>query len=160
MNFAKVRQRPIPLPSSQKRGLRTQFGALCYRVQKGNIQVLLITSRGSKRWIVPKGWPMDGATPAKTAEREAFEEAGVEGKVTGNCIGIYSYTKDMGADEDLHCMVALFPIKVQKLHAVFPEYKERRRRWFSLKKAAKALGEPELSQIVKSFNPKIGPGRI
>ncbi|MFC6583776.1 NUDIX hydrolase [Sulfitobacter aestuariivivens] len=54
--------------------MRTQFAALCYRVKKGKVQVLLVTSRGTKRWIVPKGWPMDGKTPAQSAALEAWEE--------------------------------------------------------------------------------------
>ena len=90
MSSVKIKQKPIRLPAAQKRELRTQFGALCYRVQKDKVQVLLITSRRRKRWIVPKGWPIDGSTPSSAALQEAFEEAGVEGKVTGNCLGIYS----------------------------------------------------------------------
>jgi 8-oxo-dGTP pyrophosphatase MutT (NUDIX family) len=153
MKSVKLIQEPINLPASQKRELRTQFGALCYRVQKDKVQVLLVTSRGSKRWISPKGWPIDGATPAETAQREAFEEAGAEGKVAGNCLGIYSYTKLMEDEDDLPCVVALFAIKVKKLHRSYPEKDQRERRWFSLKKAALVVDEPELSQIVKNFNP-------
>ena len=77
--------KPKPLPLSidpiQKRMARAQFGALCYRVEKGMVQILLVTSRGTKRWIVPKGWPEDGLTPAEAAAKEAGEEAGVTGKV-------------------------------------------------------------------------------
>ena len=154
MSTAKVKQQPIRLPMSRKRDLRTQFGALCYRIQKDKVQVLLVTSRGRKRWIIPKGWPIDGATPAKAAAREAFEEAGAEGKITGNCLGIYSYHKAMDAIDDLPCVVALFPLRVKRLHAIFPEYKQRKRRWFSLKKAAAVLEEPELRQMVKAFDPR------
>ena len=65
MNVSKVKMRPIRLAPAQKRDVRSQFGALCYRVVDGQVQVLLITSRGTGRWILPKGWPVDGATPAE-----------------------------------------------------------------------------------------------
>jgi len=148
-----LKQRAIRLPPSQKRELRTQFGALCYRIRKDKVQVLLVTSRGRKRWIIPKGWPMDNATPAETAQREAFEEAGVEGKISGNCLGLYSYVKVMEDTDDLPCIVAVYPLKIKRVRTEYPENDQRKRRWFTLKKAAVALDEPELSQMVKLFDP-------
>ena len=67
MSIGKTKMRPLPIAASQKRDVRTQFGALCYRVHKDNVQVLLVTSRGTGRWILPKGWPMGGATPSDAA---------------------------------------------------------------------------------------------
>ncbi|MBV1867745.1 MAG: NUDIX hydrolase [Marinosulfonomonas sp.] len=153
MSLPKVKQRPIKLPSAQKRELRTQFGALCYRIRKDKTQVLLVTSRGSKRWIVPKGWPMDDTTPAKAAAQEAFEEAGVEGRSSSVCLGIYSYTKGMPG-QDLPCVVEVFPVKVKRLASIYPEMKQRQRKWFSLKKAAALVDDLELSQIIKGFDPR------
>ncbi|MEN9850080.1 MAG: hypothetical protein RL128_243, partial [Pseudomonadota bacterium] len=60
---------------------RTQYGALCWRMHRGKVEVLLITSRDTGRWVIPKGWPIDGLAPAQTAAREAWEEAGVEGDI-------------------------------------------------------------------------------
>ncbi len=154
MSIARIKQRPMRLPDDGKRGVRTQFGALCWRKVGDKIQVLLITSRRRKRWIVPKGWPVDGATPAQAAETEAFEEAGVKGKVTPSCLGIFSYNKDLGDGDQLPCVVALFPIKVKKMLDSWPEKKERRRKWMSLKKAAKRVDDPELSAILAGFDPK------
>ena len=153
MSITKVKQRPIHLPASQKRELRTQFGALCYRIRKDKVQVLLITSRTNKKWIIPKGWPMDNTTPAETAAREAYEEAGVEGKVRAICLGIYSRTGDMLRGE-LPCVVALFPLKVKRMLTGYPEMQQRKRKWFSLKKAASLVDNPELGQIIKGFYPK------
>jgi len=153
MTVSKLKQLPIRLPAAGKRELRTQFGALCYRVQKDKVQVLMITSRTRQRWIVPKGWPMDKATPAQAAAREAFEEAGVEGKINGNCLGIYTYNKAVEGD-DLPLVVALFALKVKRIHAIYPERGQRRRKWMSLKKAAALVESPELSHIIKAFNPK------
>ena len=151
MNKNKVKLQAINLPASQKRELRTQFGAICYREHKGKTQVLLVTTRRTKRWIIPRGWPIDGSTPAETALREAFEEAGVKGKVIGNCVGVYSYVKDLREEDDIPCLVAVFAVKVQELAKTYPESDERKRRWFSPKKAAEKLDEPELSQIVRTF---------
>lgn len=154
MSIARIKQRPMRLLDDGKRGVRTQFGALCWRQVGDSIQVLLVTSRRSKRWIVPKGWPVDGATPAQAAETEAFEEAGVKGKVVSACLGIFSYSKDLGEGEQLPCVVALFPMKVKKVLGNWPEQKERRRKWMSLEKAAKKVDDPELGAILAGFDPK------
>jgi len=154
MTLAKTKMRPLALAPSQKRDVRTQFGALCYRVRQDKVQVLMVTSRGTGRWILPKGWPIGGATPPEAALQEAWEEAGVQGKVMGNCLGIYSYVKtDDG--ERLPCVVAVFPVKVRQLSADYPEAHQRSRKWFTLKKAAALLDEPELRQIVRDFDPHV-----
>ncbi|MEO1542762.1 MAG: NUDIX domain-containing protein, partial [Pseudomonadota bacterium] len=80
MSVTEITQQPLTLGSGCKRDVRTQFGALCWRMHKGKLKVALVTSRRSHRWILPKGWPVDGATPAQAAAREAYEEAGLEGK--------------------------------------------------------------------------------
>lgn len=151
-----LKQAPLKTATFAKRDLRTQFGALCYRVRKDETQVLLITSRTSKRWIIPKGWPQDGETPSQSAATEAYEEAGVSGKTTNLSIGMYSYTKIMDEDQnDLPCAVSVFPIRVKKLADEYPEVRLRKRRWFSLKKAAGLVKEPELRKILKHFDPAI-----
>ena len=155
MNIPKLRQRPMHLSSSGKREVRTQFGALCWRVQKGELQVLLVSSRRSGRWILPKGWPMHGQTPADAAATEAWEEGGVRGKVTPVCLGIYSYDK-IQRSAALPCVVAVFPIKVTRVAAKWPESAERRRRWVSRKKAASMVDEPELRLMIGEFDPEIG----
>lgn len=151
-----LKQAPLTTATFRKRDLRTQFGALCYRVRKDQTQVLLITSRASKRWIIPKGWPQDGVTPAQSAATEAFEEAGVSGKSVNLCVGMYSYTKIMDENQDdLPCAVSVFPIRVKKLADDYPEVKLRERRWFNLKKAASLVKEPELAKILKHFDPAV-----
>lgn len=154
MSIARIKQRPMRLPDDGKRGVRTQFGALCWRRVGDKVQVLLVTSRRRGRWIVPKGWPVDGATPAEAAETEAYEEAGVKGKVTPSVLGIFSYTKGLDEGEQLPCVVALFPVKVKKVLNSWPEQSERRRKWMSLKKAAKKVDDPELASILAGFDPK------
>lgn len=149
-----MNQLPITLHGARKGEVRTQFAALCYRYRQGKVQILLITSRGSKRWIVPKGWPMEGKTPAASALIEAWEEAGVMGKAEEACLGVYSYGKRYEDIEDLACLAMLFPVKVTSLAKKFPESGQRRRRWVSRKKAAQLVAEPELARMIRGFDPK------
>ncbi len=149
-----IKQLPITLNGARKGDVRMQFAALCYRVRRGKVQILLITSRRAKRWIVPKGWPMDGKTPAASAAQEAWEEAGVTGRPDGPCLGAYSYAKTLGDAEDLPCVAMLYPVKVARLAKKFPESGQRRRRWVSRKKAAQLVAEPELARIIRDFDPR------
>ncbi len=153
MGISDVKQRKVELTDSGKRGVRTQFGALCWRKRANEVQVLLVTSRRRKRWIIPKGWPQDNATPADAALTEAWEEAGVEGKSKPTCLGIYSYTKELVAGSQMPCVVAVFPVKVKKLRGSYPEKRERRRKWFSLKKAASKVDDAELGVLLANFDP-------
>ena len=153
MSISDLKQRKLQLADSGKRGVRTQFGALCWRKRADEVQVLLVTSLGRKRWILPKGWPQDQTTPAKAAKVEAWEEAGVEGKVKPICLGIYSYNKELLEGPPLPCVVAVFPVKVKKLRKTFPEMGARKRKWFTLEKAAKKVDEPELKSLLLGFDP-------
>ena len=154
MKQQRLEQRRISLGQAHKTGVRTQFAALCYRLHNGKPEFCLITSRQTKRWIVPKGWPVDGATPTDAAATEAFEEAGLEGKVHALPAGLFSYLKlNEEGGADLPCVAVVYPLKVQKVHATWPESKERRRKWFSRRKAAERVSEPELRQIILSFDP-------
>ncbi|MEL6597306.1 MAG: NUDIX hydrolase [Pseudomonadota bacterium] len=148
-------QKPISLGDAAKRDVRTQFAALPFRIVQDKVQVLLITSRGTKRWILPKGWPMDGMTPAQSAAEEAFEEAGVKGKAFDICLGVYSYNKVMAGTPDLPCLAMVFPLKVKRVLSEYPEKSERRRKWLPLKQAADKISEPELRAILKGFDPRL-----
>ena len=154
-----VKQPPLNLNGARKGEVRTQFAALCYRIRRGKVQILLITSRGAKRWIVPKGWPMDGKTPAASAAREAWEEAGVTGKAAQTCLGVYTYGKDIGLDDAMPCVAMLYPIEVTALAKKYPESSQRRRRWLSRKKAARLVHEPDLARLITAFDPRPRPVR-
>ncbi len=151
-----MKQLPISLPKAQKGDVRSQFAALCYRIRGGKVQVLLITSRGGKRWIMPKGWPMNAKTPGDAALQEAWEEAGVTGRVTGGCLGVYSYAKDMGCGVVLPVVAMLYPVEVKSEAQAYPEAGQRRRKWVSRKKATKMVGEPELARLIRDFDPRSG----
>ena len=141
--------RKVDLADLGKRDMRAQFAALPWRRVDGRIEVCLITSRDTGRWIVPKGWPMPGKTPSEAAATETFEEAGLRGVVSTRCAGIYTYLKDLDDGIELPVMVAVFPLEVTKSHADWPEAKVRTRKWFSLKKAARNVSDPELRDILR-----------
>ncbi len=133
--------------------MRSQFAALPFRVKKSEVQILLLTSLDSGRWIIPKGWPMGGLTASGSAAQEAWEEAGVRGVMRDQCIGLYYYLKLMPDSGAIPCSVAVFPLEVQDLADDFPEAGLRRRKWFSPSKAAARVCEPELKRILRDFCP-------
>lgn len=137
-----------------KDGMYSQYAALCYRVEGGDLKVLLITSRGTGRWIIPKGWPIAGLSPSETAAQEAWEEAGVQGKLSKHKAGFYSYDKLMGSGELRPCFLTVFPIEVKKMADDYPEQGQRRRKWYSPKKAAARVDEPELAKLLREFDPR------
>ena len=148
---------PLLERPERKTDMRTQFAALCYRVKADRPEVLLITSRGTGRWIVPKGWPVAGMTPAASAEREAWEEAGVRGRFHDICLGLYSYIKIVEDGPDLPCAAMVYPVRVKTLARNYPERGQRKRKWFSPKKAAERVAEPELARILLDFDPAALP---
>ncbi len=150
-----ARQLPLKLRTGAKTDVRAQFAALCWRVKNDQVQVCLITSRTRKRWIIPKGWPMHKQTPANAAATEAYEEAGVSGETSDTSLGVYTHNAPSKVG-NAPIVTMVFPLHVTHVHSKWPEKHQRRRKWFSLKKAAKKLSEPELKQIVISFNPKTG----
>ena len=146
-------------PAMRTRGIgnrrvRSQFGALPWRVHEGKLEILIITSRGTGRWILPKGWPMLRATPAEAAATEAWEEAGVVGRVSATPAGFYSYRKKSEKDAP-PVVVAIFPIQVTEVHAKWPEEGQRKRRWVSQKKATALIDDQELKEILKHFDPTL-----
>jgi 8-oxo-dGTP pyrophosphatase MutT (NUDIX family) len=147
-----LQQQEIVLGGAAKTDLRTQFAALCYRIKNEKVQFCLVTSRRSGRWIVPKGWPMNGQTPMDAAATEAFEEAGVRGKIEPRPIGVFSYYK-VHSKNELPCIAVVYPLKVKKVLRTWPERKERNRKWLSRKKAAALVDNAELSQIILRFQP-------
>ncbi len=149
-----MKQLPLTLRTAHKSDVRTQFAALCFRTDTEKLRVLLVTSRRTRRWILPKGWPMDGKSPAESAAVEAWEEGGVRGKAYDQCLGVFSYDKDIDDDNPLPVIGLVYPIKVKKIASNFPERKERTRKWVGLKKAAALVNSPDLAAIIRSFDPK------
>jgi 8-oxo-dGTP pyrophosphatase MutT (NUDIX family) len=130
----------------------SQVAALCWRKHRDTVEVLLITSRDTGRWVLPKGWPMEGRTGPEAAAIEAWEEAGVTGQVVQDALGYFGYDKVINADLAHPCMVAVYPLRVTSLSRAFPERKERRRKWFSAEKAARKVEEPELRTLLLALH--------
>jgi 8-oxo-dGTP pyrophosphatase MutT (NUDIX family) len=127
-----------------------QCGALPFSVDaNGKSRVLLVTTRGSRRWIIPKGWPIRNLTSAATAAREAYEEAGLIGSVVGEePIGFYRYEKRRHARQWMICEVAVFLFAVERQLRKWPEKAERETRWFAPEEAAALVASPELAGIM------------
>jgi 8-oxo-dGTP pyrophosphatase MutT (NUDIX family) len=127
-----------------------QFGALPWRRGKG-LEVLLVTSRESRRWVIPKGWPIKGRKPHTWAAREALEEAGVTGRIGKKALGSYGYVKRLKNGAPLECRVQVFPLRVERQRKRWPEQRERAFRWFAASEAATAVAEPELRRLIEDF---------
>ena len=128
---------------------RVQCAALCTRENDGNCEVLLITSRDTGRWIIPKGWPIDGLDGAGTARQEAWEEAGVQAQsVDSEPVGHFSYNKILKDGSGQPVLTSVYHVHVATLAKDFPEVDQRKRRWFSPKTAAKRVQEPQLRDLL------------
>ena len=135
--------------SSPKKALK-QVGALCIceADDSDQLRVLLVTSRDTGRWVIPKGWPARRLKAHKAAEREAIEEAGVLGRVSSSAMGQYRYTRASKDGDRLH-VVAVYILAVRTELKQWLEEPERRRRWFSLSSAARRVAEPELRSLIR-----------
>jgi 8-oxo-dGTP pyrophosphatase MutT (NUDIX family) len=143
-------------PSSHEydREPRAQFAALPWRRSAaGDVEVLLITSRETRRWVIPKGWPIKGKSSAKSAAREAFEEAGVTGKVGKRAVGAYAYDKRLKNGRLQHVRVRVFALQVEGEADVYPEVGQREKHWATLDEAARLVDEAELMVILATFRP-------
>ncbi|MEN8656650.1 NUDIX domain-containing protein [Marivita sp.] len=119
--------------------------------KNGKLRVLMVTSRDRGRWVMPKGWQMDGKKPWRAAEIEALEEAGAVGFISETAIGHYHYDKRLDDGKKVLCRVTLYPMVVDTLKRRWKESKQRKRHWFSLKKAARLVEEEELSSLLKAL---------
>lgn len=128
-----------------------QYAALPWRLRGEEVQVLLVTSRRTRRWIVPKGWPMDGRKPFECAAREAEEEAGVSGAIEKAATGQYVYMKVLRDGSEMPCHVEVFAMEVTKERPTWDEMDARERRWCSAQEAAETVLEPQLGMIIRRF---------
>lgn len=146
MNKTKVSKKRI----SDGRALR-QVAALPFRVaENGRLEVLVLTSRETRRVVVPKGWPMKGRKDWKSAQIEARQEAGVLGQIGRKQIGQYKYWKRLETHFAL-VKVAVYPLEVERQLDDWPERHERAHKWLSPEDAATLIDEPELGTLIREF---------
>ena len=132
-----------------------QYAALPYRKRPDGLDVLLITSRDSGRWIIPKGWPIKGLSANQTAAREALEEAGVMGRIGGEQIGGYHYDKRLADGTNTHCDVEVFALEVVDQLDSWPEQHQRRREWLGIEEASERIAETELRALIRNFGARL-----
>jgi 8-oxo-dGTP pyrophosphatase MutT (NUDIX family) len=141
-------------PAKKKKRLRAgpirQCAALPWRKRAG-VEILLASSRETRRWVIPKGWPMKGRKPYAAAAQEAFEEAGLVGKIDTARIGRFHYLKRLKNGAALLCRVDVFPMRVQRQLKNWPERAERVTQWFSYADAAQEVSEDELRELILAF---------
>lgn len=127
-----------------------QVAALPYRVSNSGPKILLITTRKKGKWSIPKGWPMKGRAARSAAAIEAFEEAGVIGRIGRRRVGRFKHRKEVGARE-VECAVEIFPLIVKRELNRWPEKHERKRRWFSGKRASRKISKKRLRRAIAAF---------
>lgn len=132
---------------------RLQVAALPWRrSEDGKVELLLVTSRGTGRWVVPKGWQEKREEPHLAAAREAGEEAGVSGTVSPHAIGRFFYSKAQSSGLEWRCEVRVYPLEVEQIADTWPEAGARTRRWFSPHEAAGLVDEPDLGELIARFD--------
>jgi 8-oxo-dGTP pyrophosphatase MutT (NUDIX family) len=131
----------------------TQFAALPWRLSEGGMrQVMLLTSRETHRWVIPKGWPMKKRKPAEVASQEAYEEAGLIGQIVGKRpLGGFHYEKRVGKEAIL-CQVRVFLFRVERQLDDWPEKSQRETKWFEAREAASLVDEGGLAEIIDRFS--------
>ncbi|MBB3385143.1 MULTISPECIES: NUDIX hydrolase [unclassified Rhizobium] len=134
-----------------------QYAAICYRKAPDcdEAEMLVVTSRESGRWVVPKGWPIKGKKPHEVAAIEAYEEAGVRGKVKKKPFGYFTYLKQLADGNRVPCIVGLHLLEVDQTFQDFPERGQRRVEWVSFVEAANRVREPELKGLLLAAERKV-----
>jgi 8-oxo-dGTP pyrophosphatase MutT (NUDIX family) len=127
-----------------------QSAALPYRWSRAGLEVMLVTSRTTRRWVLPKGSVGNGLTAYEAAVLEAYEEAGVDGRIGRSCIGVYGYTK-RNEKKQKRCLVKVFPLQVACVLPDWPERRQRRRQWVSFRMAVARVQEASLRKILVGF---------
>jgi 8-oxo-dGTP pyrophosphatase MutT (NUDIX family) len=128
---------------------RRQVAALPWRDLDG-LEIMLVSSRETKRWIIPKGWPMAGRSAAAAAAIEAIEEAGLLGVITAEPIGFYTYAKRFYRKVE-PCRADVYALRVVRQRETWPEKHERETRWFPAVEAMEAVSDPELAELIAAF---------
>lgn len=136
---------------------RAQYAALPFRVGQ-RVEILLITSRETGRWVIPKGWPMAGMTASQAAALEAFEEAGVTGDIAPKPLGAYPYVKYLKSGTGRPCKVKVFALRVTGQQEDWPEKGQREARWLAWPEAAAAVQELRLGRLIRRFGKKAARG--
>ena len=135
-----------------------QYAALPFRVEGRQVQILLITSRTTRRWVIPKGWPIRGLKPQEAAALEAAEEAGIAGEIADKPIGSFHYLKRLKGEDDAAVQVIVFPFRVETQSEDWKEQHQRIFCWVDFRKAAAMVAEPGLKRLIRDLGVARSPG--
>lgn len=130
---------------------RRQVAALPWRRSEAGIEILLVTSRETRRWVTPKGGRMPGKTDAEAAAQEALEEAGVEGRVAHDPLGTFRYLKVLKRRAPRWCVVSVYALEVRVQHDDWHERGQRERTWIGRDEAVRRVDEPDLKALIAAF---------
>lgn len=128
-----------------------QVAALVWRPTADGPDVLLVTSRATRRWIIPKGWRVDGLSDVQSAAQEAFEEAGAVTADSDGVLGTYRYDKVLKDGSERPCTVDVFCFRIVRLADHWPEMKQRTRRWYATGTASSLVAEPDLAVLLSGL---------
>jgi 8-oxo-dGTP pyrophosphatase MutT (NUDIX family) len=146
VNYSNILHKGAPEAAQPRR----QYAALPWRLDDG-LDVLLISSRDTRRWVIPKGWPMKGLKPHATAALEALEEAGLQGKIEKSSVGFFHYLKRLQSGPTTLCRVEVFPMRVLRQRKHWPEQTQRVTQWLPYAAAAERVAEQELRDLILAF---------
>jgi 8-oxo-dGTP pyrophosphatase MutT (NUDIX family) len=139
--------RPVPSPQQAQR----QYGVIPFRRGDDRIEIMLITSRNTRRWIVPKGWPIGRKPSRDVAQLEALEEAGLEGTIGKRAFGAFHYQKRLKDGSVVLCRVDVFAFEVGRQREDWLERRDRKRRWFASESAIRLVREQELKALIAAL---------
>lgn len=139
-----------------KRNRDRQVAALPFRIIGSRPEVMLITSRETGRWIIPKGWPQKGRSPHVVAMREAYEEAGLKGRIRKRPVGTFRYQKRLPGEQGVICRVTVFLLEVKQQLDDWPEKRSRKRCWLAPDEAAGRVDEEELCALLSGLTDRLG----
>ena len=128
-----------------------QYAALPYTVRDGELRVLLVTSRETGRWVIPKGWRKKNLKQCDTAAAEAFEEAGMVGDIARKPIANFVYSKRLNNNKRRRCRVDVFLLAVHEELEDWPEKSQRQREWMTPGQAALCVSEAGLISLLLSL---------
>ena len=131
---------------------RLQVAALPWRMNGKGVEILLITSRDTGRWVLPKGWPEEGEALYDAAAREAFEEAGISGGIAHSSAGSYFYNKVHSSGAESRCEVNVFPLEVTEIASKWREKGQRKRKWVKPREAIRMVNETDLAKLIDRFS--------
>lgn len=130
-----------------------QIAALPWRIfADGTLRIMIVTSRTNAKWMLPKGWPMDGKSDPEAALIEAYEEAGVSGSVSSSPLGSYHYTKLFADGSSKASQAIVYPIRVSSEEKVWDEKHQRERKWVRPRKAARMVFERDLARFLSDLS--------